>query len=320
MNWWRMSKPRVVVTGTLRDAGLEPLYARYEVDVLGDAPARELVLDRVPGSTAIVSRTSVPIDGDVLDAAGESLVVVANFGVGYDNIDLEAARSRHVRVTNTPGVLSAATAELAVTLMLAAARRVAEGDGIVRAGKWDAHGADTFLGRNLVGATVGLVGFGRIGQTVARLLSGFDVRIVYSDVAEVSTDLEAHRMELGELLAVSDFVSLHVAFTEDSRHLINSGTLALMKPGSILVNTSRGAVVDTQALIAALRQGRPAAAGLDVFEGEPDVPAELRALPNTVLLPHVGSATESTRDAMARLVADNVIAVLDGGEPLTPVV
>jgi glyoxylate reductase len=315
-----MSKPRVVVTGTLRDAGLEQLYARYEVDVLGDAPARELVLSRVPGARAIVSRTSVPIDGDVLDAAGESLAVVANFGVGYDNIDLEAARSRHVRVTNTPGVLSAATAELAVTLMLAAARRVAEGDGIVRAGKWDAHGADTFLGRNLVGATVGLVGFGRIGQTVARLLSGFDVRIVYSDVAEVSTDLEAHRMELGELLAVSDFVSLHVAFTEDSRHLINSGTLALMKPGSILVNTSRGAVVDTQALIAALRQGRPAAAGLDVFEGEPDVPAELRALPNTVLLPHVGSATESTRDAMARLVADNVIAVLDGGEPLTPVV
>lgn len=315
-----MSKPRVVVTGTLRDAGLEPLYARYEVDVLGDAPARELVLDRVPGAAAIVSRTSVPIDGDVLDAAGESLVVVANFGVGYDNIDLEAARSRHVRVTNTPGVLSAATAELAVTLMLAAARRVAEGDGIVRAGKWDAHGADTFLGRNLVGATVGLVGFGRIGQTVARLLSGFDVRIVYSDVAEVSTDLEAHRMELDELLAVSDFVSLHVAFTEDSRHLINSGTLALMKPGSVLVNTSRGAVVDTQALIAALRARRPAAAGLDVFEGEPDVPAELRALPNTVLLPHVGSATDSTRDAMARLVADNVIAVLDGGEPLTPVV
>src|SRR5690242_1346505 len=221
-----MTAPRVVVTGTLREAGLEPLRARYDVDVLGDAPTRDLVLDRLPGAAAIVSRTSVAIDGDVLDAAGDSLAIVANFGVGYDNIDLEAARSRHVRVTNTPGVLSAATAELAVTLMLAAARRVTEGDRIVRAGKWDAHGADTFLGRNLVGATVGLVGFGRIGQTVARLLSGFDVRIVYSDVAEVSTDLKAHQMELGELLAVSDFVSLHVAFTEDSRHLINSGTLA----------------------------------------------------------------------------------------------
>ena len=315
-----MTKPRVVVTGTLRGAGLEPLRARYDVEVLGDAPARDVALERLPGAAAIVSRTSFPIDGEVLDAAGDSLAIVANFGVGYDNIDLDAARRRGVRVTNTPGVLSAATAELAVTLMLAAARRVAEGDGIVRSGKWGAHGADTFLGRDLVGATVGLVGFGRIGQTVARLLSGFDVRIVYSDVAEVQTDVPAERLDLDELLAASDFVSLHLAFTESARHLINAQTLAMMKPGSILVNTSRGGVVDTRALIHALRQGRPAAAGLDVYEGEPDVPSELRALPNTVLLPHVGSATESTRDAMARLVADNVIAVLDGGEPLTPVV
>jgi glyoxylate reductase len=315
-----MTKPRVVVTGTLRDAGLAPLRERYEVDVLGDAPGREVILERVAGATAIVSRTSVPIDGEVLDAAGSSLVVVSQFGVGYENIDLEAARRRGVRVTNTPGVLSGATAELAVTLMLAAARRVAEGDAIVRAGKWETHGADTFLGRNLLGATVGLVGFGRIGQTVARLLSGFDVRIVYADVAEVQTDLAVQRLDLDELLAESDFVSLHVAFTESARHLINDRTLALMKPGSILVNTSRGAVVDTQALVRALREGRPAAAGLDVFEGEPNVPTELRELPNTVLLPHVGSATDTTRDAMARLVADNVIAVLDGGEPLTRVV
>jgi glyoxylate reductase len=315
-----MIKPRVVVTGTLREAGLEPLLARYEVDVLGDAPARDSVLERLPGAAAIVSRTSVPIDGPVLDAAGDSLAIVANFGVGYDNIDLDAARDRKVRVTNTPGVLSPATAELAVTLMLAAARRVAEGDRTVRGAKWDAHGADTFLGRNLVGATVGLVGFGRIGQTVAGLLSGFEVRIVYADVADVDTELTAQRLDLQELLAVSDFVSLHVAFTEGARHLINARTLAMMKPGSILVNTSRGAVVDTQALIHALREGRPAAAGLDVFESEPDVPSELRELPNTVLLPHVGSATGATRDAMARLVADNVIAVLDGGEPLTPVV
>jgi glyoxylate reductase len=315
-----MTKPRVVVTGTLRDAGLAPLRERYEVDVLGDAPGREVILERVAGATAIVSRTSVPIDGEVLDAAGSSLVVVSQFGVGYENIDLEAARRRGVRVTNTPGVLSGATAELAVTLMLAAARRVAEGDAIVRAGKWETHGADTFLGRNLLGATVGLVGFGRIGQTVARLLSGFDVRIVYADVAEVQTDLAVQRLDLDELLAGSDFVSLHVAFTESARHLINDRTLALMKPGSILVNTSRGAVVDTQALVRALREGRPAAAGLDVFEGEPNVPTELRELPNTVLLPHVGSATDTTRDAMARLVADNVIAVLDGGEPLTRVV
>ena len=208
-----------------------------------------------------------PIDGDVLDAAGDSLQVVANFGVGYENIDLDAARRRHVRVTNTPGVLSAATAELAVTLMLAAARRVAEGDGIVRAGKWDAHGADTFLGRNLVGATVGLVGFGRIGQTVARLLSGFDVRIVYADVADVETEVPAQRLDLHELLAVADFVSLHVAFTESARHLINAQTLALMKPGSILVNTSRGAVVDTQALIRRPPRGAAGGSGARCVRG-----------------------------------------------------
>ena len=315
-----MTKPRVVVTGTLRDAGLEPLRARYEVDVLGDAPPATWSLT---GCRALRRSSRGPAFRSTATCwtpPGNSLAIVANFGVGYDNIDLEAARRRKVRVTNTPGVLSEATAELAVTLMLAAARRVAEGDAIVRAGKWDAHGSDTFLGRNLVGATVGLVGFGRIGQTVARLLSGFDVRIVYSDVAEVQTEVQAERLDLHELLAVSDFVSLHVAFTEGARHLINARTLAMMKPGSILVNTSRGAVVDTPALIRALREGRPAAAGLDVFEGEPNVPSELRELPNTVLLPHVGSATETTRDAMARLVADNVIAVLDGGEPLTPVV
>lgn len=315
-----MTTPRVVVTGTLRDAGLRMLTERYTVDALGDAPPRDAVLGRLPGASAIVSRTSFPIDGEILDAAGESLSIVANFGVGYDNIDLDAARRRGVRVTNTPGVLNAATAELAVTLMLAAARRVAEGDQIVRTGKWDSHGRDTFLGRSLVGATVGLIGFGRIGQTVARLLAGFEARIVYADVADVQTDLPGQRLELHELLATSDFVSLHVAFTESARHLINAETLAAMKPGAILVNTSRGAVVDTQALIGALRHGPLAAAGLDVYEGEPDVPAELRELPNTVLLPHIGSATEATRDAMARLVADNVIAVLDGGEPLTPVV
>jgi glyoxylate reductase len=296
------------------------LQERYAVDVLGDAPARTTILDRLPGAAAIVARTTVPIDDEVLACAGRSLLVVANYGVGYDNIDLDAARRRCVRVTNTPGVLSAATAELAVTLMLAAARRVAEGDGIVRSGKWSELGRDSFLGKSLVGSTVGVVGFGRIGQTVARLVSGFDARIVYTDVADVQTDIPAQRLGLEQLLETADFVSLHVAFSEEARHLINARTLSRMKPGAILVNTSRGAVVDTGALIHALRDGPLAAAGLDVFEDEPDVPAELRQLPNTVLLPHIGSATGATRDAMARLVAQNVIAVLDGGEPLNPVV
>jgi glyoxylate reductase len=315
-----MTAPRVVVAGSLREAGLAPLRERYDVDVVGDGAPRETVLERVAGARAIVARPGIPVDEALLDAAGSELAVVSNFGVGYDNVDLDAARRRGLRVTNTPGVLSAATAELAVTLMLAAGRRVAEGDAIVRADRWRGLGRDEFLGRSLVGATVGLIGFGRIGQTVAELLRGFDARIVYADVAEVQTELEAQRLELDELLAVADFVSVHVAYTEEARHLIGARTLGLMKPGAILVNTSRGAVVDTDALIAALRDGPLAAAGLDVFEGEPDVPAALRELPNTVLLPHIGSATAATRDAMARRAADNVLAVLEGREPPTPVV
>jgi glyoxylate reductase len=247
-------------------------------------------------------------------------VVVANFGVGYDNIDLEAARRRGVRVTNTPGVLTEATAELAVALMLAAARRVVECDGIVRRGEWPSYTEEMLVGRALGGATIGLVGFGRIGQRVARLLQGFEVRVLFASRKAVASARGAERCELPELLAASDVVSLHVPLTPETRRLIDAEALALMKPGAILVNTSRGAVVDTAALVEALRNGRLAAAGLDVYEDEPHVPVELRELPKTVLLPHIGSATAATRDAMARLVAENVIAVVDGREPPTAVV
>ena len=311
-----MEKPRVVVAGTLPAAGLGLLQERFVVDQAPDGADHSSLLARVEGAAAIVVHPPTPVDGRLLDAAGESLAVVANFGVGIDNIDLAAVRVRGVRATNTPGVLNDATAELAVTLMLGAARRVAEGDRIVRAGGW---ADDDFLGQGLVGATVGLVGFGRIGQRVAELLRGFDTRILYSNRSDAGGH-GAQRRELPELLAMSDFVSLHLALTPDTRHVINADTLGLMKPRAILVNTGRGALVDTQALIEALRSGHLSAAGLDVFEDEPDVPAELRELPNTVLLPHVGSATGATRDAMAQLVAENVIAVIEGREPPAAVV
>lgn len=311
-----MEKPRVVVAGTLPAAGLGLLRDRFVVDQAPDGADHGSLLARVEGAAAIVVHPPTPVDGRLLDAAGESLAVVANFGVGIDNIDLAAVRVRGVRATNTPGVLNDATAELAVTLMLGAARRVAEGDRIVRAGGW---ADDDFLGQGLVGATVGLVGFGRIGQRVAELLRGFDTRILYSNRSDAGGH-GAERRELPELLAMSDFVSLHLALTPDTRHVINADTLGLMKPRAILVNTGRGALVDTEALIEALRSGHLSAAGLDVFEDEPDVPAELRELPNTVLLPHVGSATGATRDAMAQLVAENVIAVIEGREPPAAVV
>ncbi len=300
----------MVLARRLPAAGLELLTQRFDV---------EQGLDHAPGAAAIVTDPSVPVDAEFLDFAGRSLKVVSNFGVGYDNFDLEALRARGLRATNTPDVLTNATAELAVALMLAAGRRIVEADALVRGGRWKG-GADKLLGRELSGATVGLIGFGRIGRRVAELLRGFGPRILYTSRHAAPASVGGERGELGEVLARSDFVSVHVALTPETRHLIGADELARMGDGAVFVNTSRGAVVDTKALIEGLRAGRPAAAGLDVYEDEPHVPAELRELPNTVLLPHVGSATAATRDAMARLCAENVIAVIEGREPPAAVV
>ena len=302
--------PRVVVLAALPALGLELLGERFAVDAGG----------QVAGAAGIVADPSVPVDADLLDGAGRSLQVVANFGVGYDNIDLEAARARGVLVTNTPGVLTGATAELAVALMLAAGRRIAEADTVVRSGEWARSRADGLLGRELAGATVGLVGFGRIARRVAELLRGFEVRLLVTSRSSGAPSPGVERVDLLDLLGASDFVSVHVPLAPETRHLIDANALAAMRRGAILVNTSRGGVVDTTALIHALRSGHLGAAGLDVYEDEPHVPADLRELRNTVLLPHVGSATAATRDAMARLCAENVIAVLDGRDPPTPVV
>jgi glyoxylate reductase len=305
-----MGHARVVVLGALPALGHELLRRRFVVETGGQAA----------GAAGIVTDPSIPVTADLLDDAGTSLEVVANFGVGYDNIDLDAARARGVRVTNTPGVLTNATAELAVALMLAAARRIAEADAAVRGGEWERSAANEPIGRELSGATVGLVGFGRIGRRVAELLCGCEVRLLVTSRSSGAPSPGVERLELLDLLGASDFVSVHVPLAAETRHLIDASALAAMKRGAILVNTSRGAVVDTAALILALRSSHLGAAGLDVYEDEPHVPSDLRKLSNTVLLPHVGSATAATRDAMARLCADNVIAVLDGRDPPTPVV
>jgi glyoxylate reductase len=312
--------PRVIVALELPAAGLHLLGARFEVDAGGSGRGRTWLLEHAPGASAIVTEPSVRVDSVLLDAAGESLEVVSNFGVGYDNIDLDAARVRGVRVTNTPDVLTSATAELAVALLLAAGRRIAEADAIVRDGRWTRSEPEDFLGHQLVGAVVGLVGFGRIARRVAELLRGFDVQLLITPTTDGQARAGVEPRELYDLLAASDFVSLHVPLTAQTRHLVDANALARMKPGAVLVNTSRGGVVDTTALIEALRTGRLAAAGLDVYEDEPDVPATLRELPNTVLLPHIGSATVATRNAMARLCAENVIAVIEGRAPPTAVI
>lgn len=315
-------RPRVVLARYLPEAGRALLAERYDVDEDGAAPDREGLLRRVPGAAALVADPTVPVDAPLLDAAGPALRVVANFAVGYDNVDVAACRERGVVVTNTPDVLTNATAELAVTLMLAAARRLGEAERLLRSGRWTGWEPGQLLGRELSGAVVGIVGMGRIGTRVAELLRGFDVELLYTARSrhdDSERRLGARRVELDELLAAADFVTLHAPLTQETHHLIDDRAIARMKRGAILVNTARGGLVDTPALARALAEGRLAGAGLDVYEDEPDVPAELVKLERVVLAPHIGSATAKARDGMARLVAENVIAVLEGRDPLTPV-
>ena len=303
-------------------AGSALLAERYDVDEGGAEVSRDELLKRFPGAAALVTDPTVRVDPELLDVAGAGLRVVANFAVGYDNVDVAACRERDVIVTNTPDVLTNATAELAVALMLAAARRLGEAERIVRAGRWAGWEPGQLLGRELSGAVVGIVGLGRIGTRVAELLRGFEVELLYaarSPRPEAERSLGAEHSTLDDLLACSDFVTLHVPLSPQTHHLIDAHALGRMKRGAILVNTSRGGLVDAAALAEALRDGRLAGAGLDVYEQEPQIPSELIGLERVVLTPHVGSATATARDAMAKLVAENVIAVLEGRAPLTPV-
>jgi glyoxylate reductase len=302
------------------------LAGRFEVDEGDLTVDLDVLRRRSVGAAALVADPTVPVDAALLDAAGPALRIVANFAVGYDNVDLEECRGRGVAVTNTPEVLTNATAELAVTLMLAAARRVGEAERVVRRGRWTGWDPGGHLGRELAGATVGIVGLGRIGTRVAELIQGFGCELLYTagrirpETIWTEARLGVKRVDLGELVERSDFVTLHAPLTPETDHLVDAALLARFKAGSVLVNTSRGGLVDTAALAVALRDGPLAAAGLDVYEHEPQVEPELLELENVVLLPHIGSATAKARDGMARLVADNVIAVLEGRPALTPVV
>jgi glyoxylate reductase len=246
------------------------------------------------------------------------LRVVANFGVGYDRLDVPALARAGIAVTNTPGVLSAATADLTFGLILATRRRIVEGDTAVRAGSWRGSWADGFLAEELTGSTLGIVGLGRIGQAVARRAAGFELRVLYTQRRRVETDLGAYR-ELDELLSESDMVTVHAPLTTETRGLIDTRRLSLLRDGASFVNTSRGEIVDEPALVAELVSGR-LRAGLDVFAHEPHVPEELLSLPNVVLTPHLGSGTRQTREAMTRVAVDNLLAFERGDPLLTPVV
>lgn len=316
---------RVMVTGQIPAVALDSLRADHEVVLVGGdgVASRAELLELVPGVTGIVSMVTAAIDAELLDAAGPDLRVVANVAVGYDNVDVAACTERDVIATNTPGVLTDACADLALALILAATRRMGEGERLIRAGTDWSWGMNFLLGRGLRGKTLGIVGLGEIGQATARRALAFGMTIVYHSRRRVDEQVErelgAQYLPLDELIATSDVISLHAPLTSQTHHLIGAPELAAMKPTSYLVNTSRGPLVDEAALVEALAAGQIAGAGLDVFEAEPRVHPGLVDLDNVTLLPHLGSATIETREAMANLAVQNVLAVLRGEGPITPI-
>jgi glyoxylate reductase len=265
-------------------------------------PSREELLGRVAGKDGLMLMLTDRVDDELLDAAGPRLRVVANYAVGVDNVDLETCRRRGIVVSNTPDVLTEATAELTIALILALLRRVAEGDRLIRRGERWIWAPNLMLGRGLGGLTLGLVGYGRIARTVERLALAHGMRVVHSR--------RGRGQSLDVLLSDSDVVSLHVPLTDETRHLIDAAALARMQPTAVLVNTSRGPIVDEEALVAALAEGRIAGAALDVFEREPEVHPGLLGLENVVLVPHLGSATHEAREAMGMLCVEALRAVL----------
>jgi len=279
-------------------------------------PTNAEVIAGLKGCDALLCTILDRVDGELLDAC-PGLKVVANFGVGYNNINVAAATARKIPVTNTPGVLTDATADMAFALLLAVARRLGEGERMVRAQKWPGWQPLQLLGADVSSATLGIVGFGRIGQAVARRARAFGMRVIYWNRSAATGDLvgDATRASLEEVLRQSDFISLHVAYTSETHHMLGAPQIALMKPTAFIINTARGAVIDEAALVSALQAKQIAGAGLDVFEREPQLTPGLVELENVVLAPHLGSATIGTRTKMGMIALENLLAVCAGQRP-----
>ncbi len=310
---------KVFITKRIPDAGIQFLREKgYEVTVRDSLQliSGEELVHGVRGFDGMISMLSDPIDVDVLKEA-EKCRVIANYAVGTNNIDIKAANAHGITVTNTPDVLTEATAELAMALLLAASRHVVTADHFVREGKFQGWGPLLFLGKGLDGKTVGIVGMGRIGKAFARMVSGFNANVIYH--SRTKKDVAYTFVDFDTLLKESDFISLHLPLAPESHHLYTENEFGKMKNGVVFLNTSRGPIVREKDLVNALKSGKIAFAGLDVYEIEPEITKELKAMANTVLLPHIGSATEKARNDMAILAAGNVDAVLRGEAPLTAV-
>ena len=315
-------KPSVLITKRIYPEAVDYIRQHCEVEYAdtddGMSPAE--LLERIRGKQAVVSQVTDKFSPGVLRQL-DGVRVIANVAVGFDNVDIPTATELGILVTNTPDVLTDTTADLAFALMLASARRLFEANQFLRDGKWRKWAIDLLVGQDVHHQTLGIIGLGRIGRAVARRGRGFDMKILYSDFVaappEVEAELGAQRVEMEELLRESDFVSVHTPLNAQTRHLLGAEQFRLMKPTAILINTSRGPVVDEAALAEALRDGEIGGAGLDVFEREPEVHPALFELPQAVLLPHIGSATAATRRKMCMLAVENAVAVLEGRRPLT---
>lgn len=309
--------PRVFVTRIIPQAGLEPVQAACQVDLWSGElpPSRPELLAHIRGTAGILALLTDRIDAEAMDAAGPGLKVISNMAVGFDNVDIAEATRRGIPVGNTPGVLTDTTADMAFALLMAAARRLGEGDRYVRAGKWRTWGPMLLLGQDVARATLGIIGYGRIGRAMARRAAGFDMRVLYYEPGgpALDPDTGGQAVDLNTLLAESDFVSVHTPLTPDTHHMINAAALGRMKPTAVLINTARGPVVDSDALYQALHSGTIGYAALDVTEPEPIPPdSPLLSLDNIIITPHTASASVATRGKMARMAADNLLAGLRG--------
>jgi lactate dehydrogenase-like 2-hydroxyacid dehydrogenase len=313
-------RAQVLVTKRIFPEAIALLQQHADVDyeAMDEGLTSPALIARARGKQVIVSQFTDSLRRDVLDQL-PGLGLIANVAVGYDNIDLDAATERGILVTNTPGILTDTTADLAFALLLAAARRITEGHEYIHAGRWTRWTIDLMIGRDIHHRTLGILGMGRIGQAVARRAAGFSMRVLYHDPARISPDLErelnAEFVTKERLLRESDFISLHIPLTAETRHAIGEAELRMMKPEAVLVNTTRGPVVDEAALVRALAERWITAAGLDVFEHEPQVHPGLLKCPNAVLVPHIGSASVETRTRMSVMAAENAVAALTGRRP-----
>ncbi len=311
---------KVLITFPIFSYYLEKLKKKHYVEILKESKplGEEFFLKKVEEYEGLIILLSQKITKKVLDQA-KKLKIISNYAVGYDNIDVDYARKKGIIITNTPDVLTEATANLTWALILSLTRRVVEGDKFVRGGKFEGWKPDLFLGVNLEGKTLGILGMGRIGKSVAKKAKVFGMKVIYWDREKKKTGRNFKFLELEELLKISDILSLHLPLSKETYHLLNEERLKLLKKDCFIINTSRGEVIEERSLIKALKENKIRGAGLDVFEGEPKINREFFKLKNVVLTPHIGSATIETRIKMADLAILNVINVLDGKKPLTPI-